>query len=227
MVNAYRFASAGACSLVLLLGCERGEEVLAPQTAAFLVGAAALSSIVTDPEGDMSTAIAPAARQPYRDIVRAEISKQGRDFIFTMQMAGDVPETPALAPPGFALLEWSWRLDVNRATFPAGFPYSPGTPSPGEYRLQIHWDGTRFTGQFVDRTPLLAGHEATIVPLVFGIDGAELRTSVDVTIVGDPSTFRWSVETAAWPSRFETNSLQVVDIAPSLNFGEPPAVWPS
>ena len=202
--------------------------LLASVTALLLaqpVGAAALTSVLEDPEGDMALPeeLSPVARQAYQDIVRAEISKKDGTFVFTMEVAGRIPETPELAPPGVALLEWRWALNVNPDTFPAGFPFAPGAHAPAEYQVQILWDGTNFIGQLIDRTPLLTGGQAIVTPLSFRIKGAEFKTSVNAAMVGDPSSFLWLVFTVDWPTPLGTNSFLTVDFAP--NGG--PITWPS
>lgn len=186
--------------------------VMAGMMVAQPVSAGALTSVLEDRAGDAF--IFPGARpgESFQDIVRAAVSLKDGRLIVTMEMAGVVPETPE-ARPGVTLLQWVWSLDTNLATFPVGFPGAPGYLNPVEYDIMILWDGTRFLAQIVDRTPLLTGGEAVITPLAFNVKGAELKTNVDATQVGDPSFFEWGAATINWATPLGTNSFLPVDIA--------------
>lgn len=227
MNSAIRLAPSAAFLVLLLLGCETEEEVFAPATdAALFASTGSLTSAVTDPEGDVVGGNGAGGGRAYQDIVRAEITKRGTSFVLTMEMAGAIPETPEL-PGGIKLLTWTWRLNPDLQTFPAGFPHAPGIPAPPEYMVQILWDGMGFFAQLIDRTPLLAGGDAILTPLAFRITRGEFKTSVDAGMIGDPSTFRWSVETQNWTGPLGTEGWLFLDVAPALDAGEPPATWPS
>ena len=182
---------------------------------------AALTSVVNDPVGD--AVLSPKITAPaYQDIVEAAITLKDGRFILVKDLAAPIPATPAL-PPGIVLVGWSWNLNTNPATFPAGFPFSPGSPAPPEFIVFMLWDGTGFTGIVIDRRPLLTGGEAIITSVPFDIKRAEITVRVDAGLLGDPSSFTWVSRTNDWATPFGTNSNFELDRAP--NFG--PATWPS
>lgn len=223
MSTVTRLALSASCMLLLSLGCEHEEGVIAPEGAPLLATTTSvLTSVVTDPAGDW----VEVEGQAYQDVVKAEITKWGTTFVLTMEMAGPIPETPELAG-GIKLLTWTWRVNPNPETFPAGFPGPPGKPAPPEYMVQILWDGTGFFAQLIDRTPLLTGGDAIVTPLSFRIRRGEFETSVDASMIGDPSTFWWSVETQHWTAPLGSEGSKILDVAPDLHLGQPPATWPS
>jgi hypothetical protein len=211
----------------LLLACEEKGGVVAPELH-LLASAGAMTSMVTDPEGDIFVAErrAKVARQAYQDIVSAEISKDGGTFVFTMEMAGSIPETPELAPPGVTLLEWRWNLITDPTASRKGFPYAPGQSAFAAYMVQILWDGLGFVAQLIDRTPLLAGGDAIVTPIAFSIEGTELKAEVSTESLGNPSSFRWVAGTVEWPTLLGTAAHLGLDWAPSIDAGEPLAIWP-
>lgn len=184
---------------------------------------AALTSVVEDPVGD-----ACCNSEAYRDIVKAEITKQGRTFFFSMEIAGPIPETPEFPAGSVDLLSWGWSLDTNSETFPAGYPFKDA-PVASEYFVWFLWDGTRFTAELIDRTPLLTGGTAIITPLAFTIEGAVFKTSVNAEIMGDPSAFLWLARTGDWRKPLGTsNNAKTPDIAPdNVSSGHVWAPWPS
>ena len=97
-----------ACTLLLgamsIAGCsERNDptasRALPPASFATL---APLSSVVTDPVGDLEN-----KGSDYQDIIRAEIAKQGTNLAFVLTLVASVPESPAL-PSGADVIVWQF-----------------------------------------------------------------------------------------------------------------------
>ncbi len=192
-------------ALVLLIACS----LLASQP----VAAAALSSVLLDPEGDAYIAgNLERPGEPFQDIVRAEIGLKDGRFEFRMDVASAIPADPEL-PPGTVLFEWAWFVSTDHSTVPAGYPFAPGYPEQAEFQLIVIWDGVRFSLTVVDRRPLLSGQEAILTELPIAIRGTELRASVDARVLGDPSRFCWIAITWDWPTDLGTASFLGVDIA--------------
>jgi len=173
--------------------------------------------VVLDPVGDADFN-APA----YQDIVRGEIRKQDGRFILLMEMAGSVPENPALPLPGGSEIWWAWPFDLDPATSPKGYPFAPGAALPAEFLVYVGWNGTEFTGIAIDRRPLVTGGEAIVTPVPFAIDGAIVEAVLVSAMIGNPPSFRWGTRTVDWSSSPGTSGLKIVDVGgPAFN------PWPS
>ncbi len=184
------------------------------------LASAALTSVVTDPVGDVLFH-APA----FQDIVRSEIRESGGTFTLSMDVAGPIPVSPALPPPGENQIWWDFALLTSLAAFPQGFPFARGCNAPFDFFIHVVWDGTSFSGMLIDRRPLLAGEPAVVasVPFSFAMDRAEVRLFVDAAMIGGPSTFLWASATLDWSGPLGTCSLSGVDFAPNTSL----ATWPS
>ncbi len=192
--------------------------------------ASAQTSCVTDPVGDASAATPASGPLEYQDIVEACVTLKDGRFIFVMDVAAPLPNSPEL-PFGAKLLEWSFRLRTDLTTCASGFPYPPGksTTSPelthcAQYHVFILWDGTGFTGMFIDRTATSTGGEVVITPVSFNIKGAEIIASVDAVLVGNAQSFRWISRTETWFSELGTLGYLVIDAAPEEGTS---ANWPN
>ena len=163
--------------------------------------AGSLNCSVADAQGDaLWEATSPSPEvQPYRDIVQIEATKVGRSvFIFAMDMASEVPNSPTFLLPSVAQMFWVWRLDTDPSTAPAGYPETPGISTPFEFVVRVIWDGGSFRGEVIDRRPLLTGGSALVRPAPFKISRATISVSVDSESLGDPGSFRWGAGTVDW-----------------------------
>lgn len=147
----------------------------------FIAPAYAASSVVHDPTGDS------ASRSPYLDIVHAQVVEQrGQGTLFFMMLlAGPIPEAPAETA-----LNWVFHVDTNPDTAPGGL-YN-------EYVVRVRWTGSAFRGEVVDRTPLPSG-PPTITPIPFSIDGQTVKLFAELTLLGNPLSFRWNAATRPSP----------------------------
>lgn len=180
---------------------------------------AGLTSVVEDPVGDAFVDNPGIPFNAYQDIVQAAVTLKDGRFIVAMKLAGSVPSSPVL-PPQIVLLDWSWYINTDPTTFPAGFPYSPGgAPSP-EFIVLLVWDGTSFTTTLIDRRPLLTGGQALLTPVPFLIKGSVITASVDAAQLDNPSSFGWSALTEDWETQLGTNSFHTIDFTAA-------AQWPA
>ncbi len=185
---------------------------------------AAGPSVVTDATGDALYPDSALPASAFQDIVRAAVSLDGGTFALRIDLAAPVPSAPALFP-GVKLMLWVWGIDTIPGTAPAGFPFVPGPEgaAPAEFLVWVIWDGGSFRGIVIDRRPLLTGGEATVTSVDFGIHRASVTASVDASLLGSPSTFRWVSRTTDWLGPLGSLSAFIVDVAP--NAGQ--AVWTS
>ena len=236
-MNPIRVAGSLLLGASLLVGCtERSVPpgVTGPATGSFSADVVAgRTSVATDPAGD-----AEKAAQAYQDIVRAEITKQGTNFVFVMTLAAPVPDNPSL-PSWADVLAWEFWLDTDPTAFPVGYPFTKNTANLLEFEIQHRVYRSGFTdpldptssgGVLVDRSPLLTGGQAILTPIKFSIDGAKLTWVVDAALLGDPPTFQWASGTAAAHAGDDVkngySNISVFDSAPDLNLGAPFVTWP-
>jgi hypothetical protein len=179
---------------------------------------AANPSVVTDPVGD-AVYKAPG----YMDIVGAQLADLGGTFEFKMSVAKPVPATPPLPSPATKQISWSWPLDTDPTTNPAGAPKAPGYSAGAELIITIAWDGSAFSAFLQDRRPLLTGGQAVLTPLDYTISGTLLQVDVEANALGDPSSFGWGGVAFYWSGPFDSNNGNhfVDDLSP---FYTP---WPS
>lgn len=162
---------------------------------------AANRSIVTDPVGDASYG-APA----YMDIVGAQLATSGGTLHFQMTVAGAIPASPVLPPPSTKQISWSWPLDTDPTTFPAGAPLAPGYSGGAELIVTVAWDGSTFSAFLQDRRPLLTGGQAILTPVGYTISGTLLRVDVEASALGNPSSFGWGGVAFYWSGPFGSNN---------------------
>jgi len=190
-------------------------------------------SVVLDALGD-----ADKTAQPYLDIVRSEITKQGTNFVFVLTLAASIPDTPTL-PLWADVMVWQPVLDTDPTTSPAGYPFTKNTVNAFEFYIQHRVYRSGFTDPLdpnssadvlVDRRPLLTGGQAIVTPIKVSIDGAQITFVVGAALLGDPSTFTWLAVTAAAKAGDDVknayNKHFPYDFAPDFNLGAPAATWP-
>jgi hypothetical protein len=163
---------------------------------------AANPSIVTDPVGDASYK-APG----YMDIVSAQLADSGGTLQFQMTVAEAIPAAPVLPSPATKQISWSWPLDTDPTTFPAGAPFAPGNSGgAAELIVTVAWDGSAFSAFLVDRRPLLTGGQAIVTPLGFTISGTLLRVDVQRSALGNPLSFSWGGVAFYWSGQLVGNN---------------------
>jgi hypothetical protein len=166
----------------------------------------AASSVVHDPRGDSVA--------PYLDIVQAKVTEQqGKGTLsFMMELAGPVPKTPSESD-----LRWVWSLDTNPATFPGG-------NLAAEYTVRVEWNGTEFAAVLNDRTPQLTGGQSIVTPTPFSVNGATIKASADLAMLGSPASFGWNAVTltAPTPASIVDRAPDTVDVVQGTGW----ATWP-
>jgi hypothetical protein len=188
--------------VMLIAGCSERNDPTASRALppASFATVAPLSSVVTDPVGDLEN-----KGSDYQDIVRAEIAKQGTNFAFVLTLVAPVPESPAL-PSGADVIVWQFLLDTDPMASPAGYPFTKNTAFPSELMIQYRvyrsgftdpLDPTSSAGVLVDRRPLLTGGQAIVTPIKVSVDGTQITFVVNAGLLGDPSTFNWVSGTCA------------------------------
>jgi hypothetical protein len=153
------------------------------------------ASVVSDARGD----VVPASTSPYLDVVHANVIEQGHETLrFMMVLAGPIPETPSEP-----FLLWVFHVDTAPGT--AGTP-----PLYNEYIVRVRWQDGAFAGEVIDRTG------PPPQPVSFSIDGATVKLSVPLSLLGNSSSFGWNAATRPQPPAnyldFAPNGGTVADL---------------
>lgn len=189
--------------------------------------AAGSSSSVSDPVGDTLEISGPGSTPAYLDIVRGAVTKKGKSFEFSVDLAAPVGQP--LLVNGVMQYAWLWGLDTDPTTFPTGYPRAPGIPTSPEFALWVAWDGVRFTAFIVDRRPTLTGGESVFTPVGFSVNDAQVSAFVDARVIDDPASFGFRVSTRASKGPPGTEGFLYPDGAPNADPGTPGyfVAWPS
>ena len=190
--------------------------------------AAGKTSVVLDPVGDAAN-----KAQAYQDVVRAEITTQGGNFVFVMDLAAPLPDNPSVPSKADVIL-WLFALDTDPTEFQVGYPHNGAEPWEFFVELRQYREGftdpldpTRSAGVLVDRRPLFTGGQATVTPIQFSIKGTKITWVVDAASLGDPSTFKWASGTASAHANDDAKTgyaagVVIFDVAPDADL----ATWP-
>ena len=144
-------------------------------TVLFTSPADASTIVVHDPRGDQLSPTAP----PYLDVTHARVIEQAPGTLrFMMQVAGPIPEQPSES-----VLIWPFHVDTVPNTL-AGNP-----PLYNEYIVRVRWANGAFDAHLVNRTTGAAA------PIPFRIAGTTVHASVDLGLLGNPSSFGWNAST--------------------------------
>jgi len=185
---------------------------------------------VLDNPGDART----AAGQPgpgHLDVVAAKVERGANgSFLFDLTLASALPPEP-LAPGAGTAAGWAVCIDLYPFVVSPLYGQLP-TGMPCQLIVQALWDGTRFSGQLIDRRAVGAGVPASAEPFVPLVEGASIRMSVPGESLGAPSWFLWSVFTEELGSMDPAdviaargpNAAHHVDAAPDGGVGAP-LVW--
>ena len=174
----------------------------------------------------------------WQDVVAESITGGvSSSFTFTETVGAAIPSSPGLPKDTVEQLWW-FCIQVNASFSATGWPFSGnGNPLPCQYFVFLLWDGTYFSGVFVNRSAQASGGSPTLQILPFTISSATISWTVDRALLGSPSSFGWWVATEnRGTAAFEQNSstdvsflkgnlgFRVVDFDAGPNSGFAP--WP-
>jgi len=141
--------------------------------------ARAQTDSVIDPQGDAFYSNGNEA-PAFLDILAASITISDT-LTFTVDVAGSLDALPN--PPGSGgIFAWHFPLNTDPSTFPPGFPLPPGQTAPAEFFAEAEWDGTAFSGVFVDRRPALTGGPALQYSIPVSVSGSRITLTVPATL---------------------------------------------
>lgn len=165
------------------------------------------TSSATDPHGDQR-----GNRPDYRDVVKAQIIKRADSVVFRAEVAGPVPQRPAL-PPSIVELVWEWLVQSDIRE-PTGFPNLAGSRHWPELQAQLVWSGSEFKAVIIDRRPTFTGGEVVLKSIPFTIDGVQLELRAAWSEIAMPNKFDWMMIANDWlvPRGEVTSNSQVLGI---------------
>ena len=141
--------------------------------------ARAQTAAVIDPQGDAfygNGNEAPA----FLDILAASITISDT-LTLTVDVAGSLDALPN--PPGSGgIFDWHFALNTDNSTDPPGFPFPPGQTAGSEFGVDALWDGTAFSGVFVDRRPALTGQPALLYSIPVSVSGSRITLTVPAAL---------------------------------------------
>jgi hypothetical protein len=151
---------------------------------ALLVSLAALTAraqtaTVIDPQGDAFYSNGNEA-PAFLDILVASFTISDT-LTLTVDVAGSLDALPN--PPGSGgAFFWNFPLNTDNSTDPPGFPLPPGKTAPAEFEVVAFWDGTAFSGLFVDRRPALTGQPALLYSISVSVSGSRITLTVPAAL---------------------------------------------
>jgi hypothetical protein len=151
---------------------------------ALLVSLAALTAraqtaTVIDPQGDALYSNGHEA-PAFLDILVASFTISDT-LTLTVDVAGSFDAHPN--PPGSGgAFFWNFPLNTDNSTDPPGFPFPSGQTATAEFEVVAFWDGTAFSGLFVDRRPALTGQPALKYSIPVSVSGSRITLTVPAAL---------------------------------------------
>jgi hypothetical protein len=182
---------------------------------------------VVDTLGDART----VAGQPgpgHLDVVAAKVERGANgSFAFDLTLASALPPAPQATETGTSA-DWAVCIDLYPFVVSPLYGQLP-TGMPCQLIVRTLWDGTRLSGQVLDRRAVGAGVPASAEPFVPLVEGASIRMSVPAESLGNPSWFLWStfteelgsMDAAEQLGALGPNAAHHVDAAPDGGVGAP------
>ena len=180
--------------------------------------ARAQTATVIDPQRDAFYSKGDEA-PAFLDILAASFTISDT-LTFTVDVAGSLDALPD--PSGFGgEFFWHFGLDTDPSTFPPGFPEPPGVTAPPEFTVDAFWDGTAFSGGFLDRRPELTGGSALQYSIPVSVSGTRITLTVPAALAAQVQPLpgaTWNCRTG-WNNTFllgiGTNAIHDADSLPS------------
>ncbi len=173
---------------------------------------ATLTSVVSDPKGDMGFGVDPktggimqtwqkdslVAKANYLDIVSMSLSQKAKTYTFSMEMAAALLNEGSPLPGGFKTVEWGMWIDPS----PYNFLTNPVAPL---FLISLRYDGSGYSAMIVDYSTMAAKS------IPFSIDGASLQLQFTASSIGNLQSFWWSPLTRFWMGPVGTPGYWFVD----------------
>lgn len=137
------------------------------------------TSAAVDPQGDAF--FAPGLAAPaFLDILAGSFTVCDT-LTFTVDVAGSLNALPN--PPGSGgVYFWTFGLNSDPSTNPPGFPSPPGQTGSPEFLVYALWDGTAFSGVFLDRRPALTGGSPVQYSIPVSVSGSRIILTVPAAL---------------------------------------------
>jgi hypothetical protein len=138
---------------------------------------------------------APVMEATYVDMVSLSIAMVHGKYVFSMELAGDLPQAGDPMPPGIRYVGWQWWIEDG--------PWDPMSPIIPKtyYWVCLELDESGYSAGIYD-----ARNAWAYTPVPFTIDGATFQIQVPEKLLGGLESFWWSACTYvakehynAWP----------------------------
>ena len=138
-----------------------------------------VSATVIDPQRDAFYSNGHEA-PAFLDILVASFTISDT-LTLTVDVAGPLDALPN--PPGSAgVFFWNFPLNTDNSSDPPGFPEASGQTASAEFAVSAQWDGTAFSGVFVDRRPALTGQPALLYSIPVSVSGSRITLTVPAAL---------------------------------------------
>ena len=214
------FALAAMC--LLGLGCD--EPTATPPAA--LIANNQLSSnqcsSISDPVRDAF--FSPGSEAPAALDILSTSFCISHELTFTIDLAGQLGSLPD--PPGSnGALFWTFPLDTDPSTSPQGFPFDPAAPLPPEFIAYAIWDGTSFSGVFLDRRPALTGGQILVYSIPVTVSESRITLTVPAPLAALARALpgaRWKLSTGWWDTGLLVQGTNAIHFADGIDWQS----WP-
>jgi hypothetical protein len=137
------------------------------------------TSAAVDPQGDAF--YTPGLAAPaFLDILAVSFTICDT-LTFTVDVAGSLDALPN--PPGSGgIYFWDFSLNSDPSTDPPGLPSPAGQTGSPEFLVYAQWDGTAFSGVFLDRRPALTGGSPVQYSIPVSVSGSRIILTVPAAL---------------------------------------------
>lgn len=173
---------------------------------------ATITSVVSDPEGDVGYGMNPktgglmqtwpdgskVAKTKYLDMVSMSLSQKGKAYAFGMELAGALPIEGTALPGGFNLVEWAMWIDPS--------PWNVlVNPVPSLYLIALRYDGAEYSCFILDYATM------TTAPTPFSVSGSKLEIQFTAASINNLAFEWWSPLVRVWSGQLGTPAYWFVD----------------
>jgi hypothetical protein len=174
------------------------------------VSAKTLTSVVEDPEGDLSYGIdpetggfmnlwqdnTPVAEAKYLDMVSTWLSLKKGTYTFGMELAAALPEEGSALPEAIKLVEWAVWIDPS----PYNYITNPVAPL---FLIALRYDGSSYSAFMMDYDTMLT------TSVAFSVEGSKVELQFTSASVGEFDW--WSPLVRVWMGPLGSSGYWFVD----------------
>ena len=176
------------------------------------VGAATVTSVWADPQGDLGFGVdpktggimhewgdnTPVVKAGFLDMISTWLSQKGKTYTFGMELAAPLPIEGTPLPAGFKMVEWAMWID------PSPYNYIVN-PCPTLFLIALRYDGSSYSAFVQDYSTMAK------TPIAFTVDGSKLQLQFTAASIGNLAFEWWSPLVREWTGPVGTSGYWFVD----------------